>query len=360
MTAVRIAVVIGALGLVPLALGAVGELRVEPAASPAVARGAHTATAVGSRVLVAGGCIVDGCARATASTEIWHEGRFGPGPRLTVPRDGHTATLLPGGRVLVVGGWRAEGTDPLATAEVCSLTRCRAVGRLPEGRGGHRAVALGAGSVLVIGGDGPGGVAATVERYVPKRARFAAVAPLLRARTAHTATRLRDGRVLVAGGYGADGRAIAGAELYDPRRNRWESAGRLVQARGKHAAIRLLDGRVLLLGGSPDRETRARIRSTEVFDPATGRFTPGPVLAVGRYKIVDAVALLPDGRVVVGGDAGVVEVVSRTASTVGQAAGTVDRRYAFATATPVRDGVLLVGGYDEVIAIGGGSYLVTS
>lgn len=354
----RAAVAIACLALAPLAFGGTAGPRVEAAAAPAVARAAHTATAVGERVLIAGGCVVDGCSRATATTEIWHDGSFVRGPRLTVPRDGHTATLLPGGRVMLVGGWRAEGTAPLASAELCSLTRCRVVARLAAGRGGHRAVRLGDGGVLVIGGEAPRGVAGTVELFDRRRGRFVARAPLLYPRAGHTATLLGDGRVLVVGGYGADGRGIAAAELYDPRRDRWESAGRLAQARGKHAAIRLLDGRVLVIGGSPERETRGRLRSTEIFDPAARRFVRGPVLAVGRYKITDAVALLVDGQVVVGGDGGVVELVSPAGRTASRAVGDIDGRYAFSTATTVRHGVLLVGGYDETIAVTGRSYLV--
>jgi hypothetical protein len=354
----RAAIAIAGLVLVQLASAGAEVPRVEPAAAPAVARGAHTATAVGERVLIAGGCVVDGCSRATATTEIWHDGSFAPGPRLTVARDGHTATLLRNGEVMLVGGWRAEGAAPLASAELCSLTRCRVVARLATGRGGHRAVRLGHGGLLVIGGDALGGVVGTVELYDRRRGRFITRAPLLYPRAGHTATLLGDGRVLVVGGYGADGRGVPAAELYDARRDRWVSAGRLAVARGKHAAIRLHDGRILVIGGSTDRETRARLRSTEIFDPATRRFVRGPVLAVGRYKIVDAVALLADGQVVVGGDSRNVELVSPTAQTVSRSAGAVDGRYAFATATAVRDGVLLVGGYDEAIGITGRSYLV--
>jgi len=187
---------------------------------------------------------------------------------------------------------------------------------------------------------------------------FAPRAPLGTARQAHTTTLLRDGRVLVVGGYRADGRAIAGAEVCDPVSDAWQAVGRLTRARGKHAAIRLRDGRVLVLGGAPDGETRTRLRATELFESEIGRFAPGPMLRIGRYKLVDAVARTADGRVVVAGDASLVEVVSARADAVAVASGTLGSRRAFATATTSGAGVLVVGGYDESIAIKPGAFLV--
>jgi len=182
--------------------------------------------------------------------------------------------------------------------------------------------------------------------------------PLAGPREAHSATLLRDGRVLVCGGTGADGRALATAELYDPASDRWSPAGRLGEGRTKHAAVRLPDGRVLLVGGARDRESRGRLASTELYDPAAGRFTPGPRLRAGRYKLPDAVVALPDGRVLVAGDAPEVEIVDPARGRVTLARGDLGAARAFATATRVGADVLVLGGYDERIAIQAGAYLV--
>ncbi len=66
---------------------------------------AHTATLLpDGRVLVVGGMDVDD--HTLASAEIWDPatGSFEPTGSLAEGRDFHTATLLPDGRVLIVGG----------------------------------------------------------------------------------------------------------------------------------------------------------------------------------------------------------------------------------------------------------------
>src|SRR5215468_4748399 len=76
---------------------------------PLRARAAHTATLLpDGRVLIAGGCAVDGCTTAEVepSSEFYVPGRgFIAGPPMLHPRSGHSATLLRDGRVLIVGGW---------------------------------------------------------------------------------------------------------------------------------------------------------------------------------------------------------------------------------------------------------------
>jgi hypothetical protein len=67
-------------------------------------------------VLIAGG--LNGGHASIASAELYDPGAgtFAATGSLTVARDGHTATLLPSGMVLIAGGWVDARVD-LASAE---------------------------------------------------------------------------------------------------------------------------------------------------------------------------------------------------------------------------------------------------
>jgi hypothetical protein len=70
-------------------------------------------------------------------------------------------------------------------------------------------------------------------------------------RWAHTETLLLDGRVLITGGdYGGDD--LATAEIYDPATGRFSPTGSMTVGRSSHTAALLDDGRVLIEGGGPD------------------------------------------------------------------------------------------------------------
>src|SRR6266513_3714758 len=80
---------------------------------------------------------------------------------------------------------------------------------------GHTATLLPNGKVLVAGGGDINGIHASAELYDPASGAWSATGSLATARSGHTATLLPNGRVLAAGG-GDGGSIHASAELYDP------------------------------------------------------------------------------------------------------------------------------------------------
>lgn len=329
--------------------------RVIPVDTMAVPRAAHTATLLADgTVLVAGGCSVNGCeldARA-GSTELYdpRSRSFRAGPRLSRWRVSHAAVRLPGGRVLVFGGWSRNGLARTAELYVPARRAFVPGGEMVTPRGGFSATLLRDGRVLVVGGVAGGVHLASAELYDPRTGRFSPTGSMETPRFAHTATLLRDGRVLVVGGSRADGEVIASAELFDPVTRRFAPAGSMAVRRHKHGAARLPDGRVLVVGGSDERDGFGQQGSAELYDPARGEFLRTGDLAARRFKLGDTVVLLPSGELLVAGGAAEVEAYVPGRSSF-RTVGRVDASRAFATATRLRNGnVLIVGGYDPRIA----------
>ncbi len=154
------------------------------------------------------------------ATGVWSRGGNPANARL----GGGTATRLPDGRVLIVGG--QTGTlngepdpPPLRRADIWDPAT---LSYKPSGS-------------LEVG------------------------------RERHTATLLPDGRVLIVGGVGArvtddSETSIVEAELWDPSTESFDGAGQAAVGRALHTATLLDDGRVLITGG---------ILRTELADPVT-------------------------------------------------------------------------------------------
>lgn len=316
-------------------------------------RAAHTATALADgRILIAGGCVVDGCSAATRDTLlIGAEGdRVETGADMAVARTSHTATLLPDGEVLLAGGFPGENAGVTDSVELVDPTtgRIESLAPLRTARGGHASAPLPDGRVLVVGGW----VARrtyTAAAELIGRENPGAAADLPWAADSLEATSLADGRVLVIGGQVASGRATAQAAVFDPRTGAWRQVSPMSTARFKHVAVTLADGRVLVAGGTSDDQTL--LASTELFDPATGAFTAGPTLLEARYKLPGGAIAMDANRVLFaagGRTAEVLDVAAGSSRPVGDLGG----RASFATVSRLAgDRVLVLGGYDERIAL---------
>ena len=215
-------------------------------------------------------------------------------------------------------------------------------------RAAHTMTALPGGDLLVAGGcDDDGCGEATPSSFVLSGTAMSRVADLVDARDAHTAVPLDDGRVLAVGGFAGEGLPpLKTAEIFDPRSGRWTTTGSLTLGRGGHAAALLGDGRVLVAGGwvGPSAFTD----TTEIFDPVAGTFSPGPKLPQRADGL--AAASLPDGcALVVGGQVGS-QVATGQAVTICPD-GTLKQVEPLATARFKHGAVVLDSG--QVLVVGG-------
>ncbi len=339
-------------------------------------RGAQTATLLSDgRVLVAGGTSESGRgdANALATAEL-----YDPSSRTWIatgsmgtPRDAATATLLPGGKVLVAGG--ADGvanpSNVLASAELYDPASgtWTATGTMGTPRATATATLLPDGRVLVAGGDDGHNAGASAELYDPTSGTWTATGSMRDARFGHTATLLPNGRVLVVGGFHGERIALASAELYDPASGTWIATGSLSQARLLgHTATLLANGKVLVPGGN--NGTTRWSATCELYDPASGTWTTTG--RMGTPRAFATATLLPDGRVLVAGGFDLnntsfasAELYDPTSGTW-TATGSMGQGRFGHTATLLPDGTVLVsGGYGggrslasaELYGPGGGS-----
>jgi hypothetical protein len=179
------------------------------------------------------------------------------------------------------------------------------------------------------------------------------------ARYFHTATLLsmkfpHGGDVLVTGGVDGNNNSVASAELFDPASGTFTPTGSMAVARSSHTATLLNDGRVLVLGGG--------YATAELFDPANGSFTFTG--SMGTARSGETATLLNDGRVLVTGGSSTGGYTA-TAELFDPAKGTFTPTGSMGTvrwghtATLLNDGMVLVtGGIGS--GVGNNGYLATA
>lgn len=178
-------------------------------------------------------------------------------------RDGHTATLLANGKVLIVGGM----PEPSSIPDWTDLT--------------------------------------WTELYDPHTGKFTRTGATDRYRPGHSATLLPDGKVLIAGGGGGWPVDTATAELYDAGTGSFSGTGSMSVTREHHTATLLANGKVLITGGGG----MGFLATAELYDPHTGSFSATGPMVSATGPMVSAhwgqtATLLPSGAVLIAGDLG--------------------------------------------------------
>ena len=181
-----------------------------------------------------------------------------PQTRVTSPNllPGQSSTILPAGSSLLLGGETNGGVSPAATIwDPRTGTGRELPSKLGYARAWHTATVLPDGTVLILGGIGSSGqLIEKAELFDPDSETFSPVGTSdLTPRARHTATVLTDGALLITGGVGADNETRDSAELWDYADGSLIPLPVMSVGRENHSAALLDDGRVLLSGGSVER-----------------------------------------------------------------------------------------------------------
>lgn len=327
------------------------------------ARAAHQATPLQSGdVLITGGCTGD-CDANLRSTELYKPDTqlFQSAAEMATQRDSHVAIRLNDGRVLVAGGWSEQRATDSAEIYDPEPDIFVVTGTLIQARAAPAAARLRDGRVLITGGQNSEfAPLASAELFDSASSSFSSAGSMSVPRVGHVAITLKNGQVLIIGGRQARrGEILRSAEIFDPATDQFQRTGDMSSPRHKHAVALLPDGRVLVLGGANERDQRGRYRSTEIYDPKTGKFTGGPSMQWPRFKIPDAATELPSGAVLVAGGASRLELYDPGSNSFVTVHGELDDTREFATASLLPDGeVLILGGYDEQIQTSASAWLV--
>lgn len=216
----------------------------------------------------------------------------------------------------------------------------------------EQAAVMNDGRVFVPGSDLVGTVGPQV--WDPATNLWSLLPAHLYARIGAAATVLNDGRVLVTGGQSS----MNTAEIYDPVTKQWTlSTGVMVVGRYFHRMTKLNDGRILLTGGCSAYACGTAADVSEIYDPATDKFTASGSMSVVRT--FHTVTVLNSGKALIaGGYTNTGSGVSRVAEIYDPATGVFTKTGNMTatrsehTATLMSDGrVLVTGGSTDYGAV---------
>ena len=229
----------------------------------------------------------------------------------TPPRFLPSITLLREGRVLVAGGLdfgaaTSEFSSPesIKTADIFDpgTGTWKPVASMNESTNDQSIAPLKDGRALVVRDT-------NAEIYDPAEDTWTFAASTEVPRFSPGVVTLSDGRVLVTGRTPAYYDLTTGrptgplAEVYNPVADVWTLTSPMSHLRISHTLTLLPDGRVLAAGGEDPMSSEYILYSTtEIYDPRTNLWSPGPNLSAPRAS--HSATLLPDGNVLLVGGIG--------------------------------------------------------
>jgi N-acetylneuraminic acid mutarotase len=276
----------------------------------------HTAILLNNgQVLITGGT-EDG------SSELYDpdENKWLYADNMMEPRKWASATLLPDGKVIIVGGDDSSrsGSKELDSAEIYnpSTNKWSLVNNMNHAHSGHSATMIN-NKLLIIGKD-------SAELFDPLTGVWSLTGNPVRARsTGSTATTIANGKVLVTGGeWHKDGTrhdlsnivgsaaSVGGshggptarhrlttvelldhAELHDYNSGTWRSTNKMSEGRSDHVSILTNDGKVVIIGSY----------TLEEFDPKTQNWSEIGSLANNHGQSYTATLITENKILIVGG-----------------------------------------------------------
>ena len=302
-------------------------------------RSLHTQTEMlDGRFLITGG--VDDGNNPQALAEIYDPATdtFTAVTPMNVPRCGATANLLDDGRVLLTGGLEALSTMPTQLSAIRDavdsteiydpVTNTWTMGpSMNEPRAGHMSMQRTDGKIMLCGGISwyPVifiGWLPTVETscdiYDPATNTISAGPSMNNARALIEPVEIGPDRWLLAGGMNGlsiiplnAGSPTNTAEIYDANANTWTSVGSMATARVNQKGWALPNGTFMLAGGGEGSILApVSLDTTEIFDPATNTFSPGPTMNSPRAAA--GMLFMPTGQVFLFGGASTNATVTNT------------------------------------------------
>lgn len=226
---------------------------------------------------------------------------------MATPRATHISANLPSGDVLVAGGV-SEWWNPttLSSAEVykVSSNSWSATSPMNVPRSFHMAASLKDGRVLVAGGfDAQGNVVSSAEVYDPATGKWKLVAPMPSARAAGAVMRMPDGRIMLAGGLDANESSTQSVVAYHSGTNTWALLPKMNRPRVLHTLTRFTTaddkveyhviGGIRLIGGS---NTNTPYKDSEWLNEAFGKWVLGGSMSTVRFG--HNASMHPAGKVV--------------------------------------------------------------